>query len=92
MEKRGEQDTNAITSATLERVGGTGVDAENVEEWMLRNPTSTLTKKQTVAQCSNKCKRKLSQLETDEVEISCGKGEPGWLRRDPLPPKHIYTH
>ena len=37
--------------------------------WMLRNPTSKLTKKQLLAQCSNIRKwQLLSQLEIDEVQ------------------------
>ncbi|KAL7398579.1 hypothetical protein ABVT39_011795 [Epinephelus coioides] len=47
--------------------------------WMIRDPTSTLTKKQLLTQCSNIHKRQLlSQLEIDEVQQTCyGKGEPG---------------
>ncbi|TWW74420.1 hypothetical protein D4764_14G0004230 [Takifugu flavidus] len=56
------------------------------EKWVLRNPTSSLTKKRLLTQCSNiRNKRLLSQLEIDEarrcasstVQISYGKGEPG---------------
>ncbi|KAL7399053.1 hypothetical protein ABVT39_019188 [Epinephelus coioides] len=47
--------------------------------WMLRNPTSRITKKPVLAQCSNIHKRQLlSQLEIDEVQQTCySKGEPG---------------
>ncbi|XP_035764026.1 ETS translocation variant 1 [Neolamprologus brichardi] len=59
--------------------GGRGYMNRMRDLWILRYPTSTMTAKQLVAQCSNiRKKGLLSQLEIDEVQHKCyGKGEPG---------------
>lgn len=49
------------------------------EQWTLPSPSSNLTKKQLVAQCSNNHKQQLQpHLETEETQHKCYvKGEPG---------------
>jgi len=49
------------------------------DQWILQNPTSNLSKKQLMTQCSNVIKwNLLSQLVIDEVQQRCnGNGEPG---------------